>query len=198
MTSLNFLPIFLTMGISPLLQIGGFLILFGSLAFLGFLALPKLSEFLLERFASSPIAIAYKQIVEPSLSLIQTILGMAIADIFLLLVLPKNQASFLEFILGLSIAVALCYLGYQLISRFLRFYVEETIDKGRKIDADLFLVSKFLLTLAIFFIIITIFAETHKIDIFGLLASIGIGGVAIAFAAQTILEQIIGGFVLFF
>ena len=198
MTSLNFLPIFLTVGIYPLLQIGGFLVLLGSLAFLGFLALPKLSEFLLERFASSPIAIAYKQIVEPSLSLIQTIFGMAIADIFLLLVLPKNKPSFLEFILGLSIAVALCYLGYQLISRFLRFYVEETIDKGRKIDADLFLVSKFLLTLAIFFIIITIFAETHEIDIFGLLASIGIGGVAIAFAAQTILEQIIGGFVLFF
>ncbi len=67
MTSLNFLTILLTVGITPLLRIGGFLILLGSL---GFLALPKLSQLLLERFASSPIAIAYKQIVEPSLSLI--------------------------------------------------------------------------------------------------------------------------------
>ncbi len=198
MTSLNFLPIFLTMGISPLLQIGGFLILFCSLAFLGFLALPKLSEFLLKRFASSPIAIAYKQIVEPSLSLIQTIFGMAIADIFLLLVLPKNKVSFLEVILGFSIAIVLCYLASQLVNRFFQLYVERTIEKGRKIDADFFLITKVLVNLAIFFVIITIFAETHEIDIFGLLASIGIGGVAIAFAAQTILEQIIGGFVLFF
>ena len=201
MTNINSWPILLTFDIYPWLQLGNLLLLFilaGSFAFLGFLALPKLSQFLLERFASSRIAIAYKRIVEPSLSLIQTVFGLALADIFLLLIRPTTKASFLEVTLGLSVAIALCYLAYQLISRFFRFYVEEAFNKGRKLDADFFLVSKILATLAIFFIVITIFAETHQIDIFGLLASIGIGGVAIAFAAQTILEQIIGGFVLFF
>jgi MscS family membrane protein len=198
MTSVNSLPILLTFGITPWLQLGSLLVLTVSLAFLVFLAFPKVSQFLLERFASSQIAIAYQQIVEPSLSLIQIVWGLAIADILLLLVKPITKISFLEIILGLSVAIALCYLAYQLISRFFRFYVEETVNKGRKLDADFFLVSKILATLAIFFVVITIFAETHEIDIFGLLASIGIGGVAIAFAAQTILEQIIGGFVLFF
>ncbi len=198
MTNLNFLPILLTFGSAPLLQLGSLLVLTGSLAFLGFLALPKLSQFLLERFASSQITIDYKEIVEPSLPLIQKVFGLAIADILLLLLRPVINTSPLEIFLGLSVAIALCYLAHQLISRFLRLYAEESFDKGRKLDADFFLVSKILATLAIFFVIVTIFAETHEIDIFGLLASIGIGGVAIAFAAQTILEQIIGGFVLFF
>ena len=198
MTSFNSLPILLTFEITPWLQISGLLLLIGSFACLGFLALPRLSQFLLERFASSQIAIAYKQIVEPSLTLIQIVFGLAIADIILLFLRSVTQISFLEIILGLSVAVSLCYLASQLISRFFSFYVEETFNKGRKLDADFFLVSKILATLAIIFVVITIFAETHEIDIFGLLASIGVGGVAIAFAAQTILEQIIGGFVLFF
>ena len=197
MTNYNSWSILLIFAVAPLLQLGGLLLLTGSLALLGFLALPKLSQFLLERFASSQMAIAYRQIVEPSLSLIQIVFGLAIADMLLLLLKPITKISFLEINLGLSVAIALCYLAYQLISRFFRFYVEDTVNQGRKLDADFFVVSKILAILAIFFVIITIFAETHEIDIFGLLASIGIGGVAIAFAAQTILEQIIGGFVLF-
>ncbi len=198
MTSLNFLLILLTVGIAPLLQIGGFLVLLGSLAFLGFLALPKLSQLLLERFATSQIAIAYKQIVEPSLTLIQIIWGLAIADIVLLQLRSITKISLLEIPLGLSVAIALAYLGSQLFSRFLRLYVEDAVDKGRKLDAEFLVVIKVLANLAIAIVVIIIFAETHEIDIFGLLASIGIGGVAVAFAAQTILEQIIGGFVLFF
>ncbi len=94
--------ILLTVSITPWLQILGLLILLGSLAFLGFLALPKLSQFLLERFASSQIAIAYKQIVEPSLLLIQIVFGLAIADIFLLQIKPIIKISFLEILLSLS------------------------------------------------------------------------------------------------
>ncbi len=198
MINYHSLPILLVFGIAPLLQLGRLLLLTGSLAFLSFLAVPKLSQFLLERFASSQIAIAYKQIIEPSLSLIQIVFGLAIADIILLFLKPVTQISFLEIILGLSVTLSLCTLAYRLISRCFRFYVEETFNQGRKLDADFFQVSKILANLAIFLVVITIFAETHEIDIFGLLASIGIGGVAIAFAAQTILEQIIGGFVLFF
>ena len=46
-------------------------------------------------------------------------------------------------------------------------------------------------------IVIVIFTQTHNIHIFSLLASLGLGGVAIAFAAQKTLEQILGGVVLY-
>lgn len=183
---------------APWLQFASLLILAGIFSLLGFLALPKLIQLLLERFASSQIAIAYAQIVEPSLSLVQIIFGLAIADIILLLIKSILNLSFLEITLSLSIAIATFFLGYQLINRCFRFYIEENINKGRKLDAELLLGSKVMLNLALGFIVIAIFAETHEINIFSLLASIGIGGVAIAFAAQKILEQIIGGIVLFF
>ncbi len=198
MTNYNSLPILLTFGVAPLLQLGGLLLLTGSLAFLGFLAFPKLSQFLLERFTSSQIATAYRQIIEPDLSLIQSVFALAIADIIFLLVGQVAKISFLEILLSLSVAIATSYLGYKLIGKYFSLYVEDAVDKGRKLDAEFLLVIKVVANFVLVFIVIAIFAETHEIDIFGLLASIGIGGVAIAFAAQTILEQIIGGFVLFF
>ncbi|MGK7892281.1 MAG: mechanosensitive ion channel family protein [Xenococcus sp. (in: cyanobacteria)] len=184
--------------IAPWLQFLGWIFLTGLLAFLGFLALPKLSKFLLEHFASSQIESLYEQIFKPSLSLIQIVFGLAIADIILLSVKPIVNLALLEITLGLSIAIATYTLGAQLINRFFSLYVEENVNKGRKLDAEFLLFSQVLINLAFVFLVIVIFAETHEIDILGLLASIGIGGVAVAFAAQKILEQIIGGIVLFF
>ena len=200
------MPIFLIIALSsvaptaraPLLQFGSLVILTGIFAFLGFLAFPKLSQFLLERFASSQIASAYKQIVEPSFSLIQIVFGLAIADIIFLLVRPSIKIPLLEITLSFSIAIATYVVGSQLINRFFRFSVEDNVKKGRKLDAEFLIVSKVLVNLTLIFIIFAIFAEIHDIDIFALLTSIGISGVVIAFAAQTILEQVIGGFVLFF
>ncbi len=160
---------------APWLQFASLLILAGIFSLLGFLALPKLIQLLLERFASSQIAIAYAQIVEPSLSSVQIIFGLAIADIILLLIKPILNLSFLEITLSLSIAIATFFLGYQLINRCFRFYIEENINKGRKLDAEILLGSTVMLNLALGFIVIAIFAETHEINIFSLLASIGIG-----------------------
>ena len=192
------MPIFLMIAIASWLKFTSLLILTGIFAFLGFLAFPKLSQFFLERFASSPIAIAYKQIVKPYLSLIQIFFVLAIADIFLLLFRQIADLSSIEIILSLSVGITTYYLGYQLIDDYFRLYIEDSVGKGRKLDAEFLLVVKVLANFVLVVIVIAIFAETHEIDIFGLLASIGVGGVAVAFAAQTILEQIIGGFVLFF
>ena len=192
------MPLFLIITITPWFQFFSLLLLTGIFAFLGFLVVPKLSEFLLERFASSPIKSAYQKIIEPYLSLVQITFGLAIADFLLLLFRPRAQVSILEIILSLSVGITVYYLGYQLLGNYFSLYIEDSVDKGRKLDAEFLLLIKVLANFVLVFIVIAIFAETHEIDIFGLLASIGIGGVAVAFAAQTILEQIIGGFVLFF
>ncbi len=44
---------------------------------------------------------------------------------------------------------------------------------------------------------VLIFAEIHQINLIGLFASLGIGGLAIAFAAQKTLEQLLGTVVLY-
>jgi MscS family membrane protein len=42
-----------------------------------------------------------------------------------------------------------------------------------------------------------LFGQTHAINIFGLVASLGVGGIAVAFAAQKVLEQLLGGVVIY-
>ncbi|NJO20912.1 MAG: mechanosensitive ion channel, partial [Spirulinaceae cyanobacterium RM2_2_10] len=51
--------------------------------------------------------------------------------------------------------------------------------------------------LVIIIILIVIFAQAHAVNIFGLFASLGVGGLAVAFAAQKTLEQLLGGIVLY-
>ncbi|MGQ9837805.1 MAG: mechanosensitive ion channel family protein [Cyanobacteriota bacterium] len=51
--------------------------------------------------------------------------------------------------------------------------------------------------LAIGFLALLLFAQSHQINVVGLFASLGIGGLAVAFAAQKTLEQLLGGIVIY-
>ena len=60
-------------------------------------------------------------------------------------------------------------------------------------------IRRFLLAMGAFAIAISLiltFCISHRINVFGIVASLGIGGIAIAFAAQKTLEQFLGGIVL--
>jgi MscS family membrane protein len=69
--------------------------------------------------------------------------------------------------------------------------------REKKLNEDLLIALKWLAFLLFSFIVVTIFAQTHQINILGLIASLGVGGVAIAFAAQKTLEQLLGGIVIY-
>lgn len=194
----NFLSALWKFGLLPYPQSSGLLVLVGGLSFLGFLMLPKLIKFAGEYLFSSKGVPSYLKLFEPYFSLFRILFGLVIADALLLLIRQIAPVSFLEFIFSLSIVVATCYLGIQVINRFYIQNLEKRVGAGRKLDLEFFLVSKTLVILALVFVVISIFAATHNINIFALLASLGIGGVAIAFAAQKVLEQFIGGVVLYF
>ena len=59
------------------------------------------------------------------------------------------------------------------------------------------ILGKFIANAAIFISVIILFAQTHQINILGLVASLGIGGLAVAFASQKLLEQVLAGIVLY-
>lgn len=194
----NFLPTFWILGLLTYFQVEGVLVLVGGLSFLGFLIMPKLTRFAVERLFSSDVRSGYERLFEPYFSLFRIVFGLAIADVLLLSMKQNALISFLEFFFGLSIVITTCYLGIQVINRFYIQSLEKSVGTGRKLDIEFFLISKTLVILALVFIVIAVFAATHNINIFALLASLGIGGVAIAFAAQKVLEQFIGGVVLYF
>ncbi len=85
-----------------------------------------------------------------------------------------------------------------MFKQFFDFYLlEAAIKSGRKVSSELLLLTKLLANVVIVVIATVIFAETHHINILGLVASLGIGGLAIAFAAQKTLEQVLGGVVIY-
>lgn len=194
----NFLPTFWGLGLLTYPQVSGLLVLVGSLALLGVLLLPQLIQFSMQCLPSSKIAASYKHLFEPYFPWFRIGFGLIIADLLLLPIKQIAATSFLEFLISLSIVILTCYLGIQVVNKIYIQKIEESVGTGRKLDIEFFSVSKALVFLSLILVVIAVFDATHNIDIFALLASIGVGGVAVAFAAQKVLEQFIGGIVLYF
>ncbi|VEP16839.1 MscS Mechanosensitive ion channel (fragment) [Hyella patelloides LEGE 07179] len=105
---------------------------------------------------------------------------------------------FLELPLAITVVILLSRLGQQIFQQVFQTYLLDAAVKNRgRFDSELLIISRFLINTAIILVIILIFAQTHQINLVGLFASLGIGGLAIAFAAQKTLEQLLGGIVLY-
>jgi len=168
------------------------------LAFLGNRWIPVLLQKTVSRLVSPPTEEFYQKVIKPYEGLLGVFISLAIADIILLLIPGKNRLSLIELFVSLAVAITASWLGSRLFKQFFDLYIlEAAINSGRKVNSELLILTKILVNFAIVILIIIVFAETHKINIFGLVASLGISGIAVAFAAQKTLEQILGGIVIY-
>ncbi|MEB3282060.1 MAG: mechanosensitive ion channel domain-containing protein [Lyngbya sp.] len=104
---------------------------------------------------------------------------------------------FLRFCLYLSITISASWLISRLFRQFLRLYGIVIIQKvGLKPD-EFVIILETLFNVIIGLFAIIFFANVHDINLVGLVAGLGIGGIAIAFAAQRVLEQLIGTIVIY-
>ena len=102
-----------------------------------------------------------------------------------------------KFFLDLAVIISIAWLVSRLFRQFIRVYGIDTIRKfGLEID-EMLLVFETLVNVAIGFVAIVTFAQNQNINLVGLLAGVGIGGAAIAFASQKTIEQLIGTLVLY-
>ena len=166
--------------------------------------LPRLITVLLkirELVISSSTQEVYQKVVEPDKDLLELAILLLIADVILLItghLVPQiDFIDIIELPVGLSAALIIGWLGYQSFERYFKIYLTKITLSGRKVNKDLLIVAQGLAFFLFLFIIITIFFQTHDINILGLITSLGVGGIAIAFAAQKTLEQLLGGIVLY-
>ncbi len=121
-----------------------------------------------------------------------------IAVDMILLILPKNIFwKLVESVLGLSIAIIIIWLGSTLFNKFFEAFVTESATANQKINGELLVVADIIGDAMIFLVVLSVFAQTHNIDLVALTTSLGIGGIAIAFAANQTLSQLFGGIVLY-
>lgn len=175
-----------------------FLGLAGILIFVGSFYLPRLLSLLLDQLFTSQIREAYQKVLEPYKGLLGLLVPLAVADILLLTYAKNNILKLIELPISLALAVAIIWLGSRIFKRFFDVYLlDATIKSGRKVNTELLILAKLLANFLIVFFAIVIFAQTHQINVLGLVASLGVGGLAVAFAAQKTLEQILGGIVIY-
>jgi MscS family membrane protein len=174
----------------------------GGIAILLSLVVPLLTQVVLRRLLKDDAKAFYHRVVEPHKALLRLAGALTILDLVALGLLQglwyvpwyRN----LEFAITLSLTVSLGLL----LARCFRTYFDDyllnaALEEGRKTNSELLLVGRFFANFGLVVILVTLFAQTHKINIIGVFASLGVGGIAIAFSAQKVLEQLLGGVVIY-
>jgi MscS family membrane protein len=186
----NFLPlVIIACGI-------GVAVSFFALLFLLAFLFKKMTEFMTTRFLSSEGRRMYNKVVSSYQNLLVLTVVLVLIDLTLLLIPKPNWLNYLEFPLALLVAITAGWLTSRLFEKFYEAYLQENA-LNRKINGELLVVGNIIADTAIFLVIFFIFAQTHQINVLGLTASLGLGGLAIAFAAQQTLQQLLGGIVLY-
>jgi MscS family membrane protein len=155
--------------------------------------IPRILSFLVSRFLPSELREAYQQIFAPYQRWIALSFFLSIGDIVLLLTPNKPTWLYIsEFFLGGAIAINICLLAFTVFNKFFSGYLLDLALRSKNnVNSELLAFIKFVANALIVLIIIFIFAESHDLSITGLIASIGVGGLALAFASQKVLEQVL-------
>ena len=118
------------------------------------IALPRLIRLLLrirEIVISSRTQEVYQQVVEPDQDLLPSIALLLIADVILLitghLAPQKDFIDIIEFPIGLSVALVIGWLGYQLFERYFKIYITQLTLREKKINEDLLIAAKWIIFL---------------------------------------------------
>jgi len=174
-------------------------LLSGFLAVLALFLLPKAIGFVMSQLSPMTSDRLYDRVFQPFENWISLSLVAGFGDIILLFFQDRSlQLDIAEFIVGLSLAVNVVLLGFRISAQFFDVYLlEQTVQGEGKANSELLLLYKYLSNAALLLVIIFVFAQTHRVNVVGLLASLGVGGIAIALAAQKILEQVLWSTMIF-
>jgi MscS family membrane protein len=159
-------------------------------------------NWLLRRLTSHRTDEFYDRVIYPQRQLLGSVLALGLLDIGLWLVLKRDlQVAWypvIEVPVTLTLTLAL---GWCLIRGFRAYFDSYLLDaalrKGRKTNSELLVLGRVLAYFVIVVVLALSFGQTHNLNIVGLVASLGVGGIAVAFAAQKVLEQLLGGIVIY-
>lgn len=180
--------------LTSIVAISGLFVL--SLAFIW--GIKKITRLTTDKLLSPQLQEIYQITIEPIESVLILLIPLCLFDLELRFLAQSFWLNLLEIPLSVGIAVAIIAIGYKLFSRFFDNYLlQATLASEQKLNSELLLLTKFGANAGITILTVFVFAQVHDINLFGLLASLGIGGLAVAFAAQKTLEQLLGGIVLY-
>jgi MscS family membrane protein len=160
---------------------------------------PGLIGLFVRRFSPGQQNTAYDNLITPikgAFKAAGTLLLISLSMVWLQAGYPAIYGFFRPFV-DLATIISVAWLTSRLFRQFVRIYGIDLLRRmGREVD-ELLLVFETLANVIIGFVAVLVFAQTQRFNLIGLIASLGIGGIAIGLAAQRILEQLLGTVVLY-
>ena len=159
---------------------------------------PRLVRFLVHRIAPESVNTIYDNLIKPVEPILRAV-GTFILISLSLSLLKEYQGiyNFLGFFATLATIGSIAWLASRLFRQFVRVY-GINIVRSLNLEVDeMLLVVETIMNIIIGIVAVVAFAQNQGVSLVGLVAGFGIGGAAIAFAAQKTLEQIFGTIVLY-
>lgn len=159
----------------------------------------SLLQFGIKKLAPKTLESIYQEVVKPSEILVQFAVASILFGWSLTLLEPLVPIvyNFLKPVFDVALIGSLCWLAVKLTSRYLRAYGFKVGGRFSPGSDDAVLVFETVINVLIGIVAVVAFASSLNFDLIGLMASLGIVGLAVAFAAQKILEQLIATLVLY-
>lgn len=179
-----------------IVSFSGLVLLLGCLIIAGLSYLPfsEVFQALVKRF--QPKEIYRGTSIYFKLWFILTLIIIIFDTVFLRLPSPI-WLEWLEFPLGIIVAVDVGLFSFQVIDKlFNNYLLGVALEEDNKINSEVFALAQYLSKATMVLVIIFCFAQTHKINLIGLIASLGVAGATIAFASQRVIEEILWSIVL--
>lgn len=162
----------------------------------GMVAIPTL-RLILTWFAPSLLTKTYIRVLFASRNLILILLTLSAMEVMLIFIAQSTWLKLMEFCFSAGITFCSGWLVSSLFRDvFNTTILGATFESNPKVRGESIFLIRYLGDFAIGVAVILVFCISHNINVGGILASLGIGGIAIAFAAQKTLEQFLGGIVL--
>ncbi|MDJ0677988.1 MAG: mechanosensitive ion channel [Calothrix sp. MO_167.B42] len=158
---------------------------------------PSLIKVLIQRLSPQRVTGIYAKLIDPISGLFR--LSGTIFLISLSLDFLKEYRGFyrfIQFFIEISLIISVAWLASRLFRQLVRSYGINIVRNLGYTADDLLLVSETVFNVIVGFVAVLTFAK-DRFDLVGLLTGLGIGGLAIAFAAQKTLEQLLGTLVLY-
>lgn len=147
---------------------------------------------------SPTIQTFYQRVLQPHRLALQWTSLTVVLDAGLIALPLEGTVDRLEFCLGAVVAVQVAIVGIRVMNQwFDSYWLTLALAGDKSINSEFLLLARFVAQLSLALVTLIIFAETHTLNLVGLLASIGIGGVALAFASQKIVEQLLWSVVIY-
>ena len=178
-------------------QLGLVILLTVGVCAIAFKLIPLISRTLFSQLHVS--AAIYRDVIEPNQTLLAIVISLTTVDMLIeRLLFQAKLYTYVEVPLSLAIGGLTIWLIYRLAKFFFDVYlINEAVKESRKINSEILILGKVATVVGGIVIVALIFGQTHRINVVGLVASLGVGGLAVAFAAQKTLEQVISSIILY-